>query len=57
MNKLLISREKLADIYLDWVTNYLTIELFAEHHGLFPKEAKRLIELGRDCFHIDHPEY
>ena len=50
-------REKLSEIYLDWVNNYLTIEKFAEHNGLYPNEAKTLIDLARDCFHKDHPEH
>lgn len=38
----------LQNIYLDWWSNYLTIEVFAEHNGLTCKEASRLIDLGRD---------
>lgn len=52
-----MTREKLSDIYLYWVNNYLTIEKFAEHNGLYPNEAKTLIDLARDCFHKDHPEH
>tara|TARA_R110002124_G_scaffold110669_2_gene264166 strand:+ start:204 stop:383 length:180 start_codon:yes stop_codon:yes gene_type:complete len=37
----------LQDIFLDWINNYLTRELFAEHNELTIKEATILIELGR----------
>ena len=48
--------ESLSEIYLDWVNNYLTIEKFAEHYGLYPKEAEILINLARDCLYEEHPE-
>ena len=51
-----MSRESLSKIYLDWVNNYLTIEKFAEHYGLYPKEAEILISLARDCLYEEHPE-
>ena len=37
----------LQDIFLDWLNNYLTVEVFAEHNELTIKEATILIELGR----------
>ena len=52
----MITREKLAADYLDWVNNYLSVELFAEHRGLTVAEAKMLITLGTLCFENDHPE-
>jgi len=51
-----MTREKLAAIYLDWVNNYLTVERFAEHHGLYESEAQALIALARQCFEQSHPE-
>ena len=51
----LTTREKLADIYLDWVNNYLTIELFAEHAGLYIDEAKDLLDVCKRCANIEHP--
>lgn len=53
----MLTREKLFNDYLDYVNNYLTIELFAEHRGLFIQEAEILIELAKSCFENNHPQY
>ena len=50
------TREQLSADYLDWVNNYLSVELFAEHRGLTVAEAKMLITLGTLCFENEHPE-
>jgi hypothetical protein len=34
MKKEIYLRDYLADLYLDWVNNFLTIEVFAEYYGL-----------------------
>lgn len=52
----MITRETLSTLYLDWVNNYLTIEKFAEHHGLYVQEAEDLIKLAKQCFEVNHPE-
>lgn len=49
-------RQVLMDVYMDWVNNYLTIEVFSEHNGLRPSEGDRLIELAREVFESDHPD-
>lgn len=36
------------DMYLDYVNNYATIKLFAEHHGWSVIEARAIIDLGRE---------
>jgi hypothetical protein len=51
-----ITREKLVTDYLDYVNNYLTIELYAEHRGLRVSEAELLLILGKQCFERPHPE-
>lgn len=51
-----ITRESLSALYLDWVNNYLTIEKFAEHHGLTENEALLLISVAQSCFENPHPE-
>lgn len=51
-----MTREKLAAVYLDWTNNYLTVSVFAEHHGLYVSEAEALIALARQCFERQHPE-
>lgn len=52
----MITREKLSALYLDWVNNYLTVEKFAEHHGLYVPEAEALIKVAQQCFEVNHPE-
>ena len=52
----MVTREQLSNDYLDWVNNYLTIEVFAEHRGLTKSEAKMLIDLAQSCFENNHPE-
>lgn len=37
----------LADLYLDYFNNYLTVEKFAEHNGMEVADAKALLEIGR----------
>lgn len=51
-----INRESLTALYLDWVNNYMTLALFAEHHGLHIEESEKLIELARAIACIKHPE-
>ena len=41
--------DKLQEIYLDYANNYLTARVFGEHNGLTESQAKRLIDLGREC--------
>lgn len=52
----MINRESLAALYLEWVNDYLTIEKFAEHHGLTYEEASLLIDVAQSCFENNHPE-
>lgn len=52
----MITREQLSTDYLDWVNNYLSIELFAEHRGLTVLEAQAFILLAKSCFENNHPE-
>jgi len=37
----------LRHIYVEWMNNYLTVELFAEHHEMTVEDAHALIDLGR----------
>ena len=53
----MISAHKTIEAYyLDFVNNYLTIEKFAEHHGLYVNEAQTLINLGKQINNRPHPE-
>jgi hypothetical protein len=45
-------KEQLVQMYLDWVNNYLTVEVFAEHYGLSVPTAQAMIDLGRE-FRMD----
>ena len=37
----------LRHVYVEWLNNYLTVELFAEHHEMTVDDAQALIDLGR----------
>ena len=39
--------KQLAAFYLDWINNYLTVEIMAEHHDLTVEHTATLINLGR----------
>ena len=52
----MISREQLIDDYLDFVNNYLSVSLFAEHRGLTEGQAKSLLDLAKMVFNNPHPE-
>lgn len=49
-------RDTLIDAYLDYRNDYLTIDKFAEHHGLYPHEAETLISLSKKVWEHKHPE-
>lgn len=40
-------RQKLIDLYLDFVNNYLTVAKFAEHNELDIKDANEILILGK----------
>lgn len=52
----MISREQLIDDYLDFVNNYLTVSLFAEHRRLTEGQARLLLDLAKMVFNSRHPE-
>jgi hypothetical protein len=45
------SREKIESLYIDWFNNFLTVDRFAEHHGLTVEQASRVINTGRALNH------
>lgn len=49
-------REQLANIYIDWLNNYITIPKFAEHHGLTEVEAEMLLYAAKSAHTNPHPE-
>ncbi len=40
-------KKKLIDFYLDYVNNYLTVPVMAEHYGIDPIDCVQLISMGR----------
>jgi hypothetical protein len=50
------ARTYLEALYLSWVNEYLTIDTFAEHHGLTYKQASDLIDLMQSVYNTKHPE-
>lgn len=49
MNKIIYLRDTLADLYLDWVNNFLTLEKFSEYYGLDEEDARDLLKLAKKC--------
>jgi hypothetical protein len=49
MHKVIYLRDTLADLYLDWVNNFLTIERFSEYYGLDEEDARELLKLAKKC--------
>ena len=49
MHKVIYLRDILADLYLDWVNNFLTIERFSEYYGLDEEDSKELLKLAKKC--------
>ena len=47
------ANEYLREIYLDYVNNYLTVDKFAEHNGIHPTDARRLLSIGQ----VLHEDY
>lgn len=51
-----ITREQLAAEYLDYLDNYITVDLFAEHRGLTEDEGRKYLEVCKSAFENKHPE-
>jgi hypothetical protein len=49
MKQIKYLRDYLADLYLDWVNNFLTIERFSEYYGLDEDDARDLLKLAKKC--------
>jgi hypothetical protein len=56
MKKTIYLRDYLADLYLDWVNNFLTIAVFAEYYGLDEDDARDLLKLAKKS-HEQRVEY
>jgi hypothetical protein len=49
MLKTIYLRDTLADLYLEFVNNFLTVEIFSEYYGLDKEDAKQLLVLAKKC--------
>jgi hypothetical protein len=49
MKKIIYLRDTLADLYLDWVNNFLTIAIFSEYYGLDEEDSRELLKLAKKC--------
>jgi len=56
MKKIIYLRDYLADLYLDWANNFLTIAVFAEYYGLDEDDARDLLKLAKKS-HEQQVEY
>jgi hypothetical protein len=56
MKKIIYLRDYLADLYLTYVNDFLTIEIFAEYYGLDDDDAKALLEIAKKS-HEQRVEY
>ena len=56
MTQIKYLRDYLADVYLEWVNNFLTIERFAEYYGLDEADAKQLLAIAKKS-HEQRVEY
>jgi hypothetical protein len=43
------AKSKLAQLFRDWLNNYLTVARFAEVLGVTESKALRIIDIGRKC--------
>ena len=50
------AREMLNLAYLDYFNNYLTVETYADHHGLSTEHARAFLELAKLVLETPHPE-
>lgn len=42
-----MDKQKMIDMYLDWVNNFLTLNAFAIYYDLTPSDAQQVINEGR----------
>ena len=40
--------EQLADLYLDWLNNYIGVDKFAEHNQISEQDAITLLSMGKE---------
>lgn len=42
-----LTKDHMADLYLDWFNNFLTVSSFAYYHGLTATQASDIIDQGK----------
>lgn len=52
----MITREQLETEYLDWLNNYLTVEIFCEHRGLTLAEGEQYLAFLKTVALGTHPD-
>lgn len=50
------ARTYLENLYLDFVNNYMTMGVFAEHNGITCEQAEKLVMLAREVYNSQHPD-
>ena len=49
-------RNILIEVYMDFINNYLTIDLWAEHNSLTLEQGRQVIAVARQVYNSEHPE-
>lgn len=49
-------RETLVKWYLEYVNDFITVERFAEYHGITQDQALVVIQLGKTLNETPHPD-
>lgn len=55
-NEMRTMRGTLEYVHVDYTNNYLTVEKYAEHHGLTTWQAIVLLDLARSVNESQHPD-
>lgn len=50
------ARQILIDLYNEYMCEFLTVEVFAEHNGLTTEQGQALIKLAKEVANSRHPE-
>lgn len=50
------ARDYLTSLYLSYTNDYLTVALFAEHHGMTETEMSSLLDIARNVATSNHPD-
>ena len=45
-------KDEIIDFYLDYVNDYLSVDLIAEHNEISTQHANQLIEIGREMHEV-----